>query len=404
MDDYSNLPVDLLYRINSKLDIFDLQNLRHANKFFLSLYYDMTFWRYKIYRDQPNIGNLNDLTLPQLLKLAKCIAETGQVYKILTADNILKMTDFPQVNQLILGPSQAIFTTSEGQLYNTEYQRSDRINSHFSLISIPQPDYIIKIACGLNHTVYMTIRGEIYVYGNNGNGRLGILGISELVTPQKLSLPPMKDLACGNSHTALVTETGELYTFGYNYFGQLGHKHTKDVPIPTQVSLPHLVTQVACGAYTTVYLTTKGEVYTFGDNQTGQLGLGYEAYPRKITVDYPMRISNLPPNIKNICCGRSHAAAITGNGKVFIWGHNGYGQLGIGHYGDAYLPVLMDIPEPISKIACGSYITVLVSPGNNIYVSGGMDKEDNYVIPQLIKFSHPIKRIFCGTYESGIIV
>lgn len=88
--------------------------------------------------------------------------------------------------------------------------------------------------------------------------------------PQKISLPsssPVVQIACGMHHTVVLTLAGEVFTFGSNQYGQLGTGDLQSVVGPVQVKLPGMVSQVAAGSNHTVLLTIKGVVYTFGNHQ-----------------------------------------------------------------------------------------------------------------------------------------
>lgn len=64
-----------------------------------------------------------------------------------------------------------------------------------------------------------------------------------------------------------LTQSGEVYTFGSNSYGQLG---VGDIMIrggPVQVKLPGPAVHIASGSNHSVVLTAKGEVYTFGSHQ-----------------------------------------------------------------------------------------------------------------------------------------
>ena len=45
----------------------------------------------------------------------------------------------------------------------------------------------------------------------------------------------MTQVACGDAHTLVVTEGGELFSFGRNQNGQLGLGHSNDGPSPQRV-------------------------------------------------------------------------------------------------------------------------------------------------------------------------
>ena len=70
-----------------------------------------------------------------------------------------------------------------------------------------------------------------------------------------------------------------------------------------------------------------GEVYSWGRGDYGQLGHG-----NKLHLELPKKIATIKPGknpVSHVSCGRSHAAAITEEGTVFVWGQNDNGQLGL---------------------------------------------------------------------------
>ncbi|XP_043660407.1 E3 ubiquitin-protein ligase highwire [Drosophila teissieri] len=95
------------------------------------------------------------------------------------------------------------------------------------------------------------------------------------LAPQLLQLTsssPVVQVACGLHHTVVLTLAGEVYTFGSNQYGQLGSGDLQPVSGPVRVQVPGAISQVAAGSNHTVLLTSKGMVYTFGNYQKGQLG------------------------------------------------------------------------------------------------------------------------------------
>lgn len=90
------------------------------------------------------------------------------------------------------------------------------------------------------------------------------------LAPQHLVLPsnsPVVQIACGLHHTVVLTLTGEVFTFGSNQYGQLGTGDLQAVSGPVQVKVQGAVSQIAAGSNHTVLLTHKGVVYTFGNYQ-----------------------------------------------------------------------------------------------------------------------------------------
>lgn len=82
---------------------------------------------------------------------------------------------------------------------------------------------------------------------------------------------------CGDLHTALISSTGELFTFGDNSEGQLGigiefKNHVDRASLVTGIS--ERAIQVSCGYRHTLVLTDHGTVFGMGSNKRYELGLG----------------------------------------------------------------------------------------------------------------------------------
>lgn len=138
--------------------------------------------------------------------------------------------------------------------------------------------------------------------------------------PQRLVLPsnsPVVQIACGLHHTVVLTLAGEVFTFGSNQYGQLG---TGDLQAPAggvaQVKKIHgVIVQVAAGGNHTILLNHKGTVYTFGHCQKGQLGRvppqGPEVTNRKVSGSSAGGGGGLVPPFSNVNMGDAMASRTT---------------------------------------------------------------------------------------------
>ena len=84
---------------------------------------------------------------------------------------------------------------------------------------------IVGVSCGQSHIVCVDIEGTVFSFGGNSYGQLGVSTDSLLTTsvPQLITgIPPCKQVACGESFTMLLSDSGNVYSFGRNAFGQLG--------------------------------------------------------------------------------------------------------------------------------------------------------------------------------------
>ncbi len=106
-------------------------------------------------------------------------------------------------------------------------------------------------------------------------------------------------ISTGAYHSAAITVDGRAYVWGWNTMGQLGLGPLFPEPVitspePARYFLeggPNMaVSEIACGYDFTIVRTSGGRLYGFGSNAEGQLGLG-DRFHR----DVPVAISLLDP-------------------------------------------------------------------------------------------------------------
>ncbi|CAN0414947.1 unnamed protein product [Laminaria digitata] len=108
----------------------------------------------------------------------------------------------------------------------------------------------------------------MYTFGKNDHGQLGLEGGRSRLSPERhpTCTGAIKQLACGYYHTVALSKSGEVFAFGRNDYGQLGIGHRESTWQAGQV--PDLagkkIVQVACGCYHTISLDAEGRVYPFG--------------------------------------------------------------------------------------------------------------------------------------------
>ncbi len=161
----------------------------------------------------------------------------------------------------------------------------------------------ISISCGWKHTC-MILNNEVYAWGSNDRGQLGLGNDTNTNydLPQKLNLRNIKKIICGEYHTMALDNSGEVYAWGHNYWGQLGLGNNTNYDLPQKLNLVN-IKKIICGGSHTMALDNSGEVYAWGSNISGQLGLG-----NNIKYDSPQKL-NLR-HIKKIICGSCHTVAL----------------------------------------------------------------------------------------------
>lgn len=151
---------------------------------------------------------------------------------------------------------------------------------------------------------------------------------------QSLRNSNVVEVAAGNGFSILRTEDGAVYTCGMGDYGQTGHGNAAEryvrVPRVVRALTSKKVKSVAAGVYHAACCTEDGEVYCWGLGQDGQIGIGSTS----VHNAQPQRVTGLKGEIVcQVSCGSGHTAAVTQDGKVFVWGRGSDGQLGQGKSG-----------------------------------------------------------------------
>ncbi|XP_073318443.1 X-linked retinitis pigmentosa GTPase regulator-like [Pagrus major] len=212
-------------------------------------------------------------------------------------------------------------------------------------------------------------------------------------------------IACGDEHTALITENGKLFMFGSNNWGQLGlgSKVTVNKPTCVKALKSEKVQLVACGRNHTLICTAQGKVFASGGNSEGQLGLG--DFEERTSFQRIQMFDSHGP-IRMLAAGSNTSAALTESGKLFMWGDNTEGQIGLGKESHASSPQEVNVGRPISWVSCGYYHSALVTVDGALYTFGecdsgklglGTDQLPRHRVPQLVKtIKEPVVQVACG--------
>jgi regulator of chromosome condensation len=93
---------------------------------------------------------------------------------------------------------------------------------------------------------------------------------------EKIHGKNVKDVFCGNHHSFYINKNGQVFGWGLNNHGQLGIGHKENVSIPEHVRKldGQNVTMMAGGEHHTIAVTIEGKVYCWGRNDEAQCGLG----------------------------------------------------------------------------------------------------------------------------------
>ena len=118
-----------------------------------------------------------------------------------------------------VGPIRAWGSSTDGQLGH----RGQRP----SLVEIR--GILRQVACGGAHTAALTDDGVLYIWGRGNEGQLGLGDLRPRAVPtlmkalgDKQAGTTVLQAACGGAHTLALCDNGEVYAWGLNEEGQLG--------------------------------------------------------------------------------------------------------------------------------------------------------------------------------------
>ncbi|XP_055446853.1 probable E3 ubiquitin-protein ligase HERC4 isoform X5 [Bubalus kerabau] len=236
---------------------------------------------------------------------------------------------------------------------------------------------IVAVSCGEAHTLALNDKGQVYAWGLDSDGQLGLLGSEECIRVPRniksLSDVQIVQVACGYYHSLALSKASEVFCWGQNKYGQLGlgidcKKQASPQLIKSLLGIPFM--QIAAGGAHSFVLTLSGAIFGWGRNKFGQLGLNDENDRYVPNLLKSLRTQK----IVYICCGEDHTAALTKEGGVFTFGAGGYGQLGHNSTSHEINPrkVFELMGSIVTQIACGRQHTSAFVPSSGRIYSFGL--------------------------------
>lgn len=244
-----------------------------------------------------------------------------------------------------------------GQLGNGDV--GDQFGNEPRPVAVASNATFSALSTGLYHTCGLTTAGQAYCWGQGAEGELGNGDPNVLGSPTPLPVAgghTFVKLAAGGSHTCALTSAGELYCWGGNFEGQLGIGTTDSSFSPVHVSPGTTFSEVVVGLWNTCALDGSGQAWCWGGNENGVLGSAspnaYETTPQPVSGSHTFTAID---EYGSFVCAIDDAAAL------HCWGRNDTGQLGDGTLADSGVPVSVDTTETFAAVATGAHHTCAVT-------------------------------------------
>jgi alpha-tubulin suppressor-like RCC1 family protein len=268
---------------------------------------------------------------------------------------------------------------------------------------------IIDFKNSLFHTIARTIDGKLYCFGCNEWGLLGI-GIEdkEIYSPQLneyLLNENIIDICCGSSHTLALTSNNGVYAWGWNYFGQIGIKSNRDVFKPIRVNEfnGEKVKAISCGLWHSMALTESGRVFSWGNNAWGQLGIENSEEEHISEFSNSPKLIKLDENIviEKISCGSEHSLLLSRESDIYGSGRNEFRQLGTNTEKEIQLkPIKLIHSQKFIEISshCTHFFSAALSKNNLYYVWGNCGENETINEPKETEFQS-FQELFAHYFE-----
>lgn len=211
-------------------------------------------------------------------------------------------------------------------------------NSPIAISTAVMTGWVTQVAAGHSYSCAIA-DGKVYCWGANASGQLGTGNATSQANPYDVSTPTAlagktaTSIAVGTSTTCAIAN-GQLFCWGLNTNGQLGINSVISQNLPQNVSTVastpmagENVTDVSVGGGF-VCAIADGTLYCWGDNDYGQLGLGntnQQQLPQSVNASGILN----GKVVTDVDAGSDHVCALS-QGDTYCWGLNNYGQLGDG--------------------------------------------------------------------------
>lgn len=233
---------------------------------------------------------------------------------------------------------------------------------------------VVAVAAAEGRSFALGADGRLWGWGDNSTGALGTGTQNQALVPtvvggSEAGFSRIVQVAAGARHTLALSAAGQVFAMG-------------EIAVPplnssTILSSPSLVaglasmSSLAAGDGFSVALDINGRLWSWGSNGSGQLGLG-DSMPRAMpaAIDRTQAGGPLLPTLR-LATGRDFALVRSLNGSMLAWGAGAHGQLGTGVVaGASPSPVAVATLQQMASVAGGRGHALAVRADGTVYAWG----------------------------------
>ena len=262
---------------------------------------------------------------------------------------------------------------------------SDEANANYPVYVISaslSSDKVVAVSAGNAHSLVLTANGFVYAWGDNLSGQLLDSTITRASTPVLINgLTDISAISAGSSFNIALKRDKSLLGWGDNTYGQLGNDNFQSIFSLNTIATSENISAISAGQSHVLALTETGKVLSWGRNNMNQLGHSTEDLNSQPTLVRSTSGVSTLSNVIQVAAGQSHSLALLENGTVMAWGSNQFGQLGV-----AVSAEVVEYPEfvinadngailqNINYIAAGDSHSIAVNENGEIFSWGSNAK------------------------------
>ena len=193
---------------------------------------------------------------------------TGKAYGITINNELLEWEFEKKKTKKNISSSNP--ETSENSQNNTQSSFPNKKTDYYFLLSKPSYRFHkMKIkSLALNKTMCLSldINGNVYVWGQNKDGLLGLgYEVNSVENPTILDgLTEIVDISLSDNHAVALNSSGIPFSWGLGKYGELGLERSIYSPVPQQMNTESIYSRVFCGNLITCFLDFEGHFSYFG--------------------------------------------------------------------------------------------------------------------------------------------